>query len=197
MASKIVWRPKVSLCSDGILTHERRRLADRLPAAALLLSAATIAIHSGYTQLVGSSETLAVPARTYDSVPQATKVAANPFSQQPLLGRGFPIDRITDTIGDPSGVLQLPAAADFDVRPTGTGAPSATTEQPNAASGNRPAAKPRAVRKKPALSNNSAPAVASTNGPQIFAWLGWNRSYGQPGVWGTNLATDRRRAARP
>jgi hypothetical protein len=212
MASKIVWRPRASLRSNGIVS-KGRRLAGRLPAAALLLLAAAIAAHSGYTQLVGSSKPPTAPLvgsskpptaplvgsskpptaplGTSNSTPQAATVAASQFSQ-PLPKEGF------HAIGDPSGVLPLPAAAaDFDGQATGTEAPSATTRQANAAFSNKPAAKPRAVRKKPTLSNNAPPVAASTNAFPIFAWFGGNRTYGQSGFGASNSATDRRRIGGP
>jgi hypothetical protein len=184
-----------SLWSDRILTPGRRRLGRRLPAAAVLSAVAAISMHDGYSQLVGPSETVAVPAGSHDR-PRTAKVAANPTVEQPPVALGSAIDSMIETTGSHRAAPPSPAA-DFDVQPSGTEAFSATNEQRNAVADNKLAPKPHVVRRKPARNNNVAPTVAaSANGPQALA----PRSGGnQNGLWSSNWATGGQRVhlARP
>jgi hypothetical protein len=155
MGSKIAWRPRVPLWSDGILAPKRRRSGAPLGIAALLCGLVAVSAYSVYLEHAGEPEGGAFAGEqerrggaTAAEAPPSRRPTAEPSGQkqssrQPDVAPGAAemAHSIAETTGGAGALLPSPSSADSGAKTAIVDAAPVKTEQPDAAAPKSRAAK--------------------------------------------------------
>jgi hypothetical protein len=193
MGSKIAWRPKVPLWSDGVIT-QRHRPGARLGIAALLCGLAAVSAHSMYLQFAGEQERASTAAQTSTSLRPILVAGSEPSRQgrstwHPNMAPGAVemAPTVAETTGTAGPLFPLPSAVDSNAKIGTADVAPVKTEQPDAS---KPARKSRTAKKKPTRAINTAQVYTLPDGRQVIVHRpGRNvfASFGGPdGFWGGN-----------